>query len=65
MKQGDEDMNGIWEMKKFVRDEGIKGITLPERLTLRLRCSVMAKIRDIVTEIRDKHLYDGIMSTNT
>jgi hypothetical protein len=26
---------------------------------------VMAKIRDIVTEIRDKHLYDGIMSTNT
>ena len=58
-------MNGIWEMKKFVRDEGIKEITLPERLTLCLRSSVMAKILDTVTEIRDKHLYDGLTSTNT
>ena len=65
MKEGDEDMNGIWEMNKFVRDEGIRDNTLPKSLTLRLRCSVMAKIRYTVTEMRDKHLYDGTTSTNT
>jgi hypothetical protein len=30
--EGDEDTNGIWEMNKFVRDEGIKEIALLERL---------------------------------
>jgi hypothetical protein len=52
-------------MKKFVRDEGMKEITFLERLKLRLRCSVMAQRRDTGTEIRDKHLYEGITSTNT
>jgi hypothetical protein len=52
-------------VKKFVRDEGMKEITFPERLKLRLRCSVMAKRRDIGTEIRDKHLYADVTSTNT
>jgi hypothetical protein len=52
-------------MKKFMRYESMKEITLPERLKLRLRCSVMAKTRDTVTEIRDKHLYDDKTSTNT
>jgi len=60
MKEGDEDMNGIWEMKKFVRDGDVKEITL-----LRPRCSVMAKTGDTVTETRDKHLHDDITSTNT
>ena len=53
MKELDEDINGTWEMKKFVRDDGMKEITLPERPKLRLRCSVMAKTRDTVTEVRD------------
>jgi len=51
--------------EKFVRDEVLKGITLPERLKVRLRCNVVARTRDTVTEIRGKHLYDGITSTNT
>jgi len=51
--------------EKFVRDEVMKDFTLPERLKLRLRCSVMAKTRDTVTEIRDKHLYNDMTSTNT
>jgi hypothetical protein len=65
MKERVEDMNGVWEMKKFVRDEGMKEITLRERLKLRLHCSVMARTRYTVTEMRDKHLYDGITTTNT
>lgn len=51
--------------EKFVRDEVLKGITLPERLKVRLRCNVVARTRDTVTEICGKHLYDGITSTNT
>jgi hypothetical protein len=53
MKELDGVIIGTWEMKKFVRDDGMKEITLPERLKRRLRCSVMAKTRDTVTEIRD------------
>jgi len=56
---------GDGKRRNFVRDELMKVITLPERLKLRLRSSVMARTRDTVTEIRDKHLYDGITSTNT
>jgi len=65
MKKGDEGMNGIWEMKKFVGDEVMEGFSLPERLKLPLRCSVMARTRDSVTDIRDNHIYDGITSTGT
>jgi hypothetical protein len=57
-------MKGIWEMKTFVRDEGMKGITLCERPKLPARCSVLAKRRDTGTEIFNSHLCDGVTSTN-
>jgi hypothetical protein len=53
MKELAEDINGTWEIKKCLRDDDMKEITLPERLRLRLRCSVMAKTRDTATETRD------------
>jgi hypothetical protein len=42
----------------------MKEITFLERLKL-LRCNVMAKRRDTGTEICDKHLYEGLTSTDT
>jgi hypothetical protein len=58
-------MNGIWGIKIFVKDEVMKEITLSERPKGPVRCSVLVKRWDTGTEVFNRHLCDGVTSTNT